>query len=123
VVGCLNFCCDPHKGASQRLLGRSEQHLALNLGVIGSPGVEDDLVPLATILQVVKVVNTPSAMTLREILEEIIVVAIPLLLDDDFVVIFVEVIDDVLVLVTELEFLEDGNALIADGDTRCHGYI
>ena len=37
-ISCLDFGPDAHKGASQRILGRSEQHLVPNLGTIGRPG-------------------------------------------------------------------------------------
>jgi len=70
---------------------------------------------------VVKVVNSPSTLILWEMTEESVVVAVPALLDDDFGVFIVEVIDDVLVLVTELEILVGGDTRLGCGDTRCHG--
>jgi len=121
VVGCLNFCGDAHEGSSQCFFGRGEQHLVLNLGGIGRPSVEGDLVPPATLMLVVKVVNSPSTLILWEMTEESVVVAVPALLDDDFGVFIVEVIDDVLVLVTELEILVGGDTRLGCGDTRCHG--
>jgi hypothetical protein len=70
------------------------------------PAEEDELVPLTTLLFVFEVVNSPPTLGLWEIIDEIIVIGVcARLLDDDLGIIFVEVVDDVLVLVTELEIL------------------
>lgn len=37
-IGCLDLQRDTHEGASQRIFGRSEQHLLFDLSVIGRPG-------------------------------------------------------------------------------------
>jgi len=84
------------------------------------PTEENDLVPLATLQLVFKVVNSPSALSLWEISEEIVVVAgVARLLDDNLVIVFVEVVDDILVLVTKFEILVLGETFAVGTDARC----
>lgn len=73
------------------------------------PADEDDFVPLTTFLLVLKVIDSPPTLSLWEGRDEIIVVGgCARLFDDDLGGLFVEVVDDVLVFVTKLEFLECG---------------
>jgi len=84
------------------------------------PTVEGDLVPLTTILLIFEVVNSPSTLILWEIAEESVIIGlVARFLDDDLGISFVEVVDDVLELVTELEFLEGCETFIIDANTGC----
>jgi len=84
------------------------------------PAEEDELVSLPTILLVWEVVNSPSTLSFWEISEEVIIVGGGArLVDDDLGVVFAEIVDDVLVLVTELEISEPGETFVVDGDARC----
>jgi len=122
AIGCLDLRPDPHKGTSYGIFGRGEQHLVLNLGAIGRPADEEDLIPLATLLFVSKVVNSPPTLGLWESTDEIIVITVcARILNDDLGVVVVEAIDDVLVLVTKLEILESGETGRVDCYARCHG--
>jgi hypothetical protein len=83
------------------------------------PADEDKLVPLATLLFVFKVVNSPPTLGLWESIDEILVIDVcARLLDDDLCMFLVEVIDDVLVLVTKLEILVCGKTARVDGYAR-----
>jgi len=84
------------------------------------PAVEGDLAPLTTILLVFEVVNSPSALILWEIAKESVIIGLGArLLDDNLGISFVEFVDDVLVLVTELELLVGCETPLIDADTRC----
>lgn len=86
----------------------------------GLPADEGDLVPLATIFFVFKVVDSPPTLGLWEITEEILVIGgRTRLVDDDLGIFFVDFIGDVPVSVTKLESLELGETFIVDGYARC----
>lgn len=68
---------------------------------------------------VFKVVNSPPTVILWEISDEILIfVGCARLLDDDLGVFVVEVIDDVLVFVTDLEILVYGETARVDAYAR-----
>jgi len=86
----------------------------------GLPAVEGELVPLTTFHLEFEVVNSPSTLVLWEIAEESVVVTfVARLLDNDLGVIFAEIIDDVLELVTKLEILVGFETFRVDADTGC----
>jgi len=119
-ICCLDFHRDAYKGASQRVLGRSVQHLISNLGGIGRPADENHLVPLPTICCLkLEVVNSPPTLVFGEVTEEFVIICgRARLLDDDLGFVFAEVIDDVFVLVFKLESLELEETGIIDAYTR-----
>ena len=84
-----------------------------------APVDEDDLVPLATVLDLVlEIVDSPSALVVGELLEESLVVGVlGLLENDDLGEGRVEAVDDKFVLPLH-EVLVAVDAIIGDGDAR-----
>lgn len=118
-VGTLNFGRDTDEGLPESVFGRGENHLLLDLGVIGGPGEEADLVPLALVaLLVFEVIDGVSALCGRELADKVVVRRRGRgVLNNDLGVVGVEGVDDVLDLFAKLELLELSQALLRDCDT------
>lgn len=91
----------------------------LDLGIIGRPGEEADLVPLALVtLLVLEIVDGVTALGRWKLGNEVVVRGRGGgLCDDDLGVVLVEGVDDVLDLLAKLELLELSQALLRDCDT------
>lgn len=83
------------------------------------PGVEDDLLPLATFLLLeLKVVSGPSALSFGKICDEVVVIlGFPRLIHDDFRDVLVEREDNVFKFLVPLECHVSGDTLLVDANS------
>lgn len=118
-VGALDFCRDTNEGLSQGIFGSSVDHLLLDLGIVGRPGEETDLVSLAGPLFLkLKVVDGVSAFSWRQLGDKVVVRGRGRgVLHHDLGVGIVESVDNVLDLLSQLELLELRQTLSRDSDT------
>ena len=72
-VGALDLVGDADETPTEGVLGRGVEHLFLDLGLVGGPSVEADLVALAAVLLVLKVVDCVPGRVGREVVQEVVV--------------------------------------------------
>lgn len=87
---------------------------------IRRPDEEDNLRALSSIGSLVlKVVNGVSAVVLRKLAQEVVVSRLlGGLGDNNLGLLVVQGVDDELVSLSQLQFIEDSESLVADGNTR-----
>lgn len=136
-IGSLNLNGNPNQCLLQSILGRGEQHLVFDRGIVGrpflaigpystenlddSPRVETELVslPSTALLLELKVIDRPPALCLRKIGNEVVVRGgIGGLFHNDFGFGIVHGEDDVFGLLSKLERLVGGGTVRVDGETR-----
>lgn len=117
-VGALDLVGDADETPAERVLGRSVQHLLLDLCLVRRPRVEADLVPLAAVLLVLKVVHGVPRRVGREVVQEVVVRRrVGLLLDLDLGVVGRQLEYDVLGLcAAAYESARAGFAVTGEGD-------
>jgi len=118
-IGGLDLSADTDEGAAEALLGGRIEHPDLDLGRVGSPEDEDELVALTVRLcGILEVKDRIAAVVSGKILHEVVPGGRSglLLLDRDLLVVRGDAVDDVLKALAELELVEGGSNLVLKSD-------
>lgn len=124
-VSSLNLGVDTIKTTTDGFLGRSEDHLVLDRGIIGGPNNETQLVPhtFTTGQSELKVVHRPPAVLLGELSHKAVkVLVLRGLENDDGSLVLRETIDDIGELFTSLKLLELFETFLGRLNTGGHVY-
>lgn len=121
-VSTLDLGANTHKLPAESVLAGSVNHLGLDLGVVRGPGEEDDLVAGTLGDSVVKVVDGVTAVVAGEVTQEVVVGGrgVRRLFNLDRLEVVRDLVDNVLVVLLQLQFLEGVKALRLDGDSGRH---
>lgn len=123
-VSGLELSADADKGSLHGLLGGGVEHLGLDLGGLGSPEDEDELVALTGVVKgEVVVVDGIAAVVLGEVSDEVVPGGGGLLglLEDHTGVVGGDSEDDVLEALAKLELVEDFSDLVVECNAgNCH---